>query len=111
MVRPKASEANLGAAIAFSFVIAKHVPEGQNLGPTEFPVFWKGRRSIHSLFAVFLPDLSRELHEKSPRNRAAVSVLELNKALQARGFHTTRKQEFTRFIVYKRKFQLYSQSW
>ena len=91
MVRPKGSERNLKVALAFADMVTMKVavPDGGKgvLVPR------KGPRSIYNAFCICVPDLVREMHETRPRNRRAVSHLEMNKALAASGLKCIRKRD------------------
>ncbi len=93
MVRPRASEENIGLALAFAeIVIVKTLPWPHKSESTVL-VTRKGSQSIFAAFASCLPDLARDSSDMCPKNRNAVSQMELNKALQAAGLKSVRKRD------------------
>ncbi len=93
MVRPRASKENIRIALAFAdtVIVQTNSPGLMNDG-NAILVARKGRQSIHAAFAACFPDLVRDSHEKRPKNRKGVTVMELNKALQTAGLRAIRKR-------------------
>ena len=93
MVRPRASEQNIQIALAFADVVMVQMKPGIVSDANTVLVTRKGRQSIHAAFAACFPNLARDSHEKRPKNRQGVAVMELNKALQAAGLRSVRKRD------------------
>ena len=91
MVRPRATEKNLTIALAFANMVTVQSKPG--VRSNQLLVARKGRQSIFAVFAACLPDLVRESHEKRPKNRHGVALIEFNKALQSAGFKSVRKRD------------------
>ena len=94
MVRPKASEVNL--RIALSFVDMLIVREKVGAADTNASrVARKGPRSPFAAFRACFPDLARNSQDRYPKNRQAVSNVELNKAMKSTGLRSIRKRDMT----------------
>ena len=94
MVRPKASETNLVAAVTFADILI--VREQTYRSNTSFDrVFCKGSGSLYHAFHALLPELTRDSLDKNPENRQGVSMIELNKALKMTGLKSARKRDRT----------------
>jgi hypothetical protein len=94
MVRPKASEANLRVALSFAHILIAR----EKLDDTEEQtsrVLRKGPRSLFAAFRACFPDLARYSRQRFPKNRQAVSMIELNKGLCCIGLTSRRKRERT----------------
>ncbi len=91
MVRPKASDANLRSALAFSDVVTVEAESG--IQSSDFTVARKGRQSIFAAFSLCCPDLVRDSKEKRPQNRHGVAWIELDKALKSRGLKPLRRRD------------------
>ena len=109
MVRPKASEANLQAAVSFvDLLIVRELSDGSSLGMAR--VHRKGSHSLFAAFRAFVPELVRRSRDKNPENRQGVSIIELNKALKSSGLKCNRKRDRTEDGVkwlYKVRTQLF----
>ncbi len=92
MVRPRASEENIRIALAFADTVMVQAKPGMIHDGNAVLVARKGHQSIHAAFAACFPDLVRDSHEKRPKNRQGVAMVELNKALQAAGLRVVRKR-------------------
>ncbi len=92
MVRPRASEENIRIALAFADTVMVQAKPGMIHDGNAVLVARKGQQSIHAAFAACFPDLARDSHEKRPKNRQGVAMVELNKALQAAGLRVVRKR-------------------
>jgi hypothetical protein len=90
MVRPKASRENIRIAIEFADIVTFHARSETLENERTAMVARKGRYSIFAAFSTCLPELAREAHEKHPRNRSGVALVELNKALVMAGLHAKR---------------------
>jgi hypothetical protein len=95
MVRPRASEQNIGTALAFADVVTMQIQPGTANDSSTLLVARKGQQSIYAAFAACFPELARESHDKKPKNRHGVAVMELNKALHACGLRSVRKRDRT----------------
>ena len=62
-------------------------------GSGDVMVSRKGSRSLFQAFCVSVPELVRDAHDKRPKNRQAVSQMEMNKALAASGLKSIRKRD------------------
>lgn len=95
MVRPRASDNNLRVALAFADIVTVRIPQIQSHNPSTVLVAREGGQSIFMAFQACLPALARDAHEKRPKNRRGVAVLELNKALKATGMKALRTKDRT----------------
>ena len=94
MVRPKASEANLRAAVAFvNILIVREQLDRCN--ERRACVYLKGSGSLYAAFRALLPELTRGSLDKNPDNRQGVTTIELNKALKRTGLKSARKRNQT----------------
>jgi hypothetical protein len=83
MVRPRASQHNLGVALAFGkTVIVQMGPSESQRSDSLVHVSCNGNRAIFAAFASCFPDLVRDSRDKQPKNRQGVAAIELNKSLQ-----------------------------
>ena len=90
MVRPKASRENITIAVVFADIVTFH---SRQETPDEWSnaiVGCKGRFSIFAVFSKCFPELVRDSHEKAPRNRHGVTLVEMNKALVMAGLQAKR---------------------
>jgi hypothetical protein len=94
MVRPRASEANLRAALSFADILIARKTMGDAI-PKASRVPLKGPRSIYAAFRECFPELVRNSRDRFPKNRQAVSMIELNKMLFRSGLKSLRKIERT----------------
>ena len=92
MVRPKASDTNLRAAMAFVEVVIHREQPGKSTGRREVRVQRRGPCSIYAIIRACLPELTRDSREKFPRNRDGVTQIEFNKAMKSAGFKSIRKK-------------------
>ena len=92
MVRPRASENNVRAAIAFADIVVKQTVPGHIKDASTVLVARKGKYSVFSMFAACFPQLVRDARDKRPQNRRGIAVLELNKALHSLGLKSLRKR-------------------
>ena len=93
MVRPRASEENIGLAVAFADVVIVKTVSWPFKSESTVLVARKGRQSVFAALASCFPDLVRDSGDKRPKNRNAVSQMELNKALQSAGLKSMRKRD------------------
>ena len=91
MVRPRASERNIQVAMAFADIMTEKMMSPGGSG--DVMVSRKGSRSLFQAFCVSVPELVRDAHDKRPKNRQAVSQMEMNKALAASGLKSIRKRD------------------
>jgi hypothetical protein len=90
MVRPRASDRNMKVATAFGGILVISM-DRYDFNSSEDLIPLIGRRSIHNLLNACLPSMTRDIRDKSPPNRAGVTVVELNKALHGSGFKFVRR--------------------
>ena len=93
MVRPRASDANLRAALVFSDVVTVAAEPGISSDGAKLTVTRQGRQSIFAAFSACFPNLARDSKEKRPENRLGVAAIELNKALKAQGLRPIRRRD------------------
>ena len=96
MVRPKASDRNKKIASYFADTITVEQPKSrpnvdQNLSSF---VYYKGPHSIYEALVICLPTIVRESRDKACSNRKGITEVELNKALVARGYESSRQRVF-----------------
>jgi hypothetical protein len=65
----------------------------------ETQIHCRGPRSLHSVFSVCLPQLTRDIGAMRPKNRAGVTLVELNKALNGVGLRCLFCLHFIAIIV------------
>lgn len=88
MVRPRASDRNMTIAIRFAKMLTSF-KEKADLQDTPVPLIGLG--SIHHFLSLALPAIARDKREISPKNRAGVTAVELNKALKVTGMNYSRR--------------------
>jgi hypothetical protein len=97
MVRPRASERNLQIALEFSKMLISRTLNRELVRETQ--IHCRGPRSLHSVFSVCLPQLTRDIGAMRPKNRAGVTLVELNKALNGVGLRCLFCLHFIAIIV------------
>ncbi len=91
MGRPKASDPNLRAAMAFAEVVISR-EQFQMSNARDVRIHRRGPSSIFAVFRACLPELARDSREKFPSNRDGVSMVEFNKSMKNAGFRSFRKK-------------------
>ncbi len=81
MVRPRASECNLRASVAFGKAITICL-DAKDWTPDMAPIPCSGPKSIFAALCECLPELARSAQDKRPNNRKGVTEIELNKSIQ-----------------------------
>ncbi len=81
MVRPRASESNLSAAVAFGKAITICL-DANDWTADMATIPCSGPESIFAVLCECLPHLVRDAYDKKPNNRKGVTEIELNKAIQ-----------------------------
>jgi hypothetical protein len=92
MVRPKGSQDNIRAALAFAEIITVRGEQTNRLNNHNLLVPFKGPGSIFAVFCECLPELVRVSGGNHAENRSGLSSVELNKSLPTIGLRTERKR-------------------
>jgi hypothetical protein len=94
MVRPKASDENLAAALAFANILIIRKSMNNNEGTKR--VHRKGSRSLYAAFRACIPELARNSEDQNPKNRSAVTCVEFNKIMHWSGLESIRRRDRSR---------------